>query len=48
MAGNGGTGVPPTGTVPTTGAVVGGIVGGLPVTFVWARRRRRKRGPGRG
>jgi len=41
--GNGGTGVPPTGTVPTTGAVVGGFVAGLPATWLWTRRRRRKR-----
>jgi len=41
--GNGGTGVPPTGTVPTTGGVVGGILAGLPATWLWTRRRRRKR-----
>jgi len=43
--GNGGT---PTGAVPATGAGAGGIVAGLPVTWLLARRRRRKRGPGRG
>jgi membrane peptidoglycan carboxypeptidase len=43
--GNGNT---PTGIVPTTGALVGGIVAGLPATCLWARRRRRKQGQERG
>ncbi len=35
-------------TATRAGAAAGGIFAGLPAACLWARRRRRKRGPGRG